>query len=102
LAEAGDVDRHHLAAVVIKPVATPKLFWLALQGALGKLGEDENVRTFAFRRLTVRPRFYPWRMIKVAVDGEIRWMKPPLVFSVSAQPLMLMTPARSASSAVAA
>jgi diacylglycerol kinase family enzyme len=103
VSEADDVQqRHQLAAVVIKPVGTPKLFWLALQGALGKLGEDENVRSFAFRRLTVRPRHYPWRMIKVAVDGEIRWMKPPLVFSVSSQPLMLMAPARSAASAVAA
>jgi diacylglycerol kinase family enzyme len=102
VAESDDVERDHLAAVVIKPVATPKLFWLALQGALGKLGEDENVRSFAFRRLTVRPQYQPWRMIKVAVDGEIRWMKPPLVFSVSAQPLMLMTPARSEAPAVAA
>jgi len=102
ISEAEDLQRHQLAAVVVKPVGTSKLFWLALQGALGKLGEDENVRTFAFRRLTVRPRRHPWRMVKVAVDGEIRWMKPPLVFSVSAHPLMLMTPARSASTAVAA
>jgi len=103
VSEAQDVQQHHqLAAVVVKPVGTSKLFWLALQGALGKLGEDENVRSFPFRRLSVRSRLYPWRMIKVAVDGEIRWMKPPLVFSVSGHPLMLMTPARSAASAVAA
>lgn len=93
LSEAEQVQRQQLAAVVVKPVSTPRLFWLGLQGALGRLGEDENVRSFAFRRLSVRPKLSSRRMLKVAVDGEICWMKPPLVFSVASHPLQLMTPA---------
>jgi hypothetical protein len=31
--------------------------------------------------------------LKVATDGEICWMKPPLNFRVDPQPLMLMVPA---------
>ena len=31
--------------------------------------------------------------IKVATDGEITWMMPPLVFQVADTPLLLMVPA---------
>jgi hypothetical protein len=31
--------------------------------------------------------------MKVATDGEVTWMKAPLVFQVAAEPLLLMVPA---------
>ncbi len=93
LDEAEDVQRHRLAAVIVRPVGTAKLLGMALRGLLGQLSEDENVRDFPVRTLIVRPlNGVSRRGIKVAVDGEIFWSQPPLRFSVASQPLMLMVP----------
>ena len=93
LAEAADVQRRKLAAVIVKPVGRFRLVGLALRGMLGQLGEAESVRNFAFRSMTVRPLGgRSRRPMKVAVDGEIFWSRPPLQFSVAPQHLMLMVP----------
>lgn len=93
LEEAEDVQRHRLAAVIVQPVGTAKLLGMALRGMLGQLGEDDNVRNFPIRSMTVRPLSgVSRRGIKVAVDGEIFWSQPPLRFSVAPQPLMLLVP----------
>jgi hypothetical protein len=64
---------------------------------LGRLGEDERVRNFAFQSMTVRPLSGVGRRgIKLAVDGEIFWCPPPITFRVAPQPLMLMAPAATA------
>ncbi len=48
---------------------------------LGQLGEDERIRNFPFRSMTVRLLSGATkRGIKVAVDGEILWCQPPLTF----------------------
>ncbi|HKO50611.1 MAG TPA: diacylglycerol kinase family protein [Polyangiaceae bacterium] len=99
LAEADAVEHHRLAGVLVRPVSTLSLLWLALRGALGQLGGAERVRDFSFRRLSVTPRRHPTRPLKVATDGEIRWMKPPLVFSVAPKALQLMTPSAAAKEA---
>jgi diacylglycerol kinase family enzyme len=93
LPEAQDVRRRRLAAVIVKPVSTATLIWLAVRGALGQLGDDERVRDFAFARMVVKPIGARRGEVKVATDGEVRWMRPPLVFSVADRSLMLMVPA---------
>lgn len=93
LDEAYDVQRLRLAAIMVRPVATRELFALALRGALGRLGEDERVRDFAFRRMTVTPLGRDRRGVKIAIDGEVSWMRPPLTFSVAPRPLNLLVPA---------
>ncbi len=89
--DAGAVERGELAGVVVRPIGTLALYGLLLRGLLGRLGEAEHVDSFSFRRLTVKPRGV--RRIKVATDGEISWMKTPLVFEVAPQSLMLLVPA---------
>lgn len=91
--EAEEVQQSRLAAVIVRPVGTRTLLWLALRGALGQLGEDSNVRNFAFKRLSVRVRGE--RKVKVATDGEILWMKTPLTFTIAPERLMLMVAPRS-------
>jgi diacylglycerol kinase family enzyme len=93
LPEADDVERHRLAAVIVRPVATRTLLWLALRGALGQLGEDRNVRNFPFRRLRVNDIGRARGTLQVAIDGEIVRIKPPLTFAIAAEPLLLMVPA---------
>ena len=86
----GRVGEGRLAAIVLQPIGTWAMLGLALRGALGRLGEAGQVRSFAFRSLTIRR--WSVRPIKVATDGEVHWMRPPLRFEVSPEPLLLMTP----------
>lgn len=79
-----------LAGIMVRPIGHLAMFGLALWGALGRLGDADNVRHFAFRRLSVSPRGK--RRVKVALDGEILWLRTPLVFEVSPDPLPLMMP----------
>jgi diacylglycerol kinase family enzyme len=94
LEEAEAVKRWRLAAVIVQSVGTSELLGLALRGLLGRLGEDDRVRNFAFHTMTVRLLSgVGKRGIKVAVDGEVFWCPPPMTFRVAPQPLMLMAPA---------
>jgi diacylglycerol kinase family enzyme len=86
------VGEGRLAGIVLQPIGTWTMLTLVLRGALGRLGEADHVRSFAFRSLTVRP--WSKRPVKVATDGEVAWMLPPLRFEVSPEPLLLMTPQR--------
>ncbi len=88
--EAAAIASGRLAAIMVRPMGHLSLFGLALRGALGKMGDTDNVRHFAFRKLSVSPRGK--RRVKVAVDGEILWLRTPLVFEVSPEPLPLMMP----------
>jgi diacylglycerol kinase family enzyme len=85
------VGEGRLAAVVLGPVGRWKLLWLALRGALGRLGEAGDVRSFNFESLQVQ-RVAGMRRVKVAADGEIHVMAPPLRFAVAARPLWLVRP----------
>lgn len=92
-AESRATERGLLAAVAIKPVGTLAMLWLMLRGAVGRLGEADNVESFAFRRITVTPvGLLGGRRIKVATDGEIAWMTGPLEFGVASDALMLLRP----------
>ncbi|MES2955472.1 MAG: diacylglycerol kinase family protein, partial [Pseudomonadota bacterium] len=89
--QADAVEQGQLAAIVVRPIGTLALFGLLLRGLLGQLGEAGNIDSFSFRRLTVTPRGL--KRIKVATDGEIAWMRTPLVFEIAPQPLLLLVPA---------
>jgi diacylglycerol kinase family enzyme len=96
LPEAEDLQYRQLAAVIVRTHKPSALLWLALRGALGQLGDAKNVRNFPFRQMRVDPwSRYGSRQIKIAIDGEVLYMRPPLRFSVATQPLWLMTPAAS-------
>ena len=88
---AGAVNRGELAGIAVRPIGTLALFGLLARGLLGRLGEADNIDSFSFRKLTVSPRGR--KRMKVATDGEVMWMKTPLVFQVAADPLLLLVPA---------
>lgn len=89
-AVAGRVGEGRLAAVATRPIGNWQMLLLVLRGAMGRLGEAEQVSSFPFRTLTVRVP--GMRRLKVAADGEVGVMTPPLRFVVSANPLQLMLP----------
>lgn len=85
------LERGQLVAIVLKPASTAALFGLAMFGALGRLSADENVLSFSFRQLLVRPRRE--RQLKVSADGEVALMRTPLAFKVGPHALKLLKPA---------
>jgi diacylglycerol kinase family enzyme len=87
---AGRVGEGRLAALMARPIGTGTMVWLMLRGAFGRLGEAEEVESFAFRHLTVN--VLGMRKLKLATDGEVTVMAPPLRFAVSPNPLRLLMP----------
>ncbi len=88
--DAASPSQGMLAAVLIKPVGSLALLGLMARGALGKLGDAENVQTFSLRKLTVRVPGH--KRVKVATDGEITYMTSPLTFAVADEKLQLLVP----------
>jgi diacylglycerol kinase family enzyme len=100
ISETSALRQGQLVAITLRPVGTLAMFGLLLRGALGQLGEAENVLSFAFKRLTVRLGHpYGRRRLKVAMDGEVTWLSMPLVFEVAPTPLLLLVPTRDAARA---
>ena len=93
MAGAEAVEQGLLAAILPRPVGTLAMLGLALRGALGRLGEAEQVDSFGFSTLRVQPDApYGGMRMKVACDGEIAWQRAPLLFRVATEPLWLYKP----------
>ena len=93
--DANAVERGKLAAFVVRPVSTGKLLWVLARGALFGLEQARDVDTFSSATLSVSPSSPRTRRIKVATDGEIRWMDAPLEFRIADEPLRLLKPVES-------
>lgn len=97
VAQAACVDEGLLAVLWLRPASAAQRAWLALRGAVGELGGADAVVGEALSELTVmshRPRWLRERRpLKVAADGEVVRMAPPLRFSVSPIALPLLVPA---------
>jgi diacylglycerol kinase family enzyme len=92
LPEAEDVKHGQLAAVFVKPVGRLARLGLFVRGLAGKLGGAPELKDFSFEHLTVRPRRTGKKTLKVALDGEIMRLAPPLEFKLAPQPLKLLVP----------
>jgi diacylglycerol kinase family enzyme len=87
------VEDGELAAIAPRSVGKIGMLGLLLRGALGRLGQAENVVAFSFKRLTVKhARLSPRRRVKVATDGEVTHMNMPLEFRVVEGRLKLLKP----------
>ena len=92
-----DAEGPHLTAVMLRPIGTWRLLDLLRHGAMGTLGDAQSIERFEFDHMVVRPsRLYRAKRVKVAFDGEVTWMHPPLDFRVLDQPLWLLEPAQTA------
>lgn len=88
--EAEHIKNGQLAIIALPPMNVRERMGVAFQGLLGRLGKAPNVTHFACRQLEVEPVRYGKRTVKVAMDGEVSRMQPPLVFRVSPRPLRLV------------
>ena len=92
LPQAVAVEQGRLAAITLQPMSVPRTLWLLARGALGRLDGAEGVDSFVFDELVVRlHRRVRW--VKVALDGEVLRMAPPLTFRTAPRPLRLLVPA---------
>jgi diacylglycerol kinase family enzyme len=89
--EAPAIENGRLVGLVVRPAGVAELLWLIVRGALGTLGDAEQVGHFAFRRIVVRPR-RARRQLKVAADGEITRVAAPIEFTVGPEPLYVLKP----------
>jgi diacylglycerol kinase family enzyme len=88
------VEDGKLAAIAPKSVGKLGMLGLMVRAMLGRLGDADNLVTFSFKRMTVKPRkFYGKRRVKVATDGEVAQMNTPLEFRVLEGQLLLLKPA---------
>lgn len=98
IAESGLLDQGQLVAMAVRSVSTWEMYGLFLLGMFSRLGDADQVVSFGFRKLMVRPGKYR-RKIKVALDGEISTMQTPLSFRVAPEPLQLLVPSEHAKQA---
>ena len=91
------VEDGKLAAIAPKLVGRLGMLGLVVRAMMGRLGQADNLVSFSFRRMTVKPRkFYGKRRVKVATDGEVTQMDTPLEFRVLEGQLLLLKPAAAA------
>ena len=100
IAEAGAIDAGRLVVLTLKPAPLWSMLALIVRGALGTLGDADEVSVVATPALTIAPaRRLARRRIKVATDGEVGWLRAPLSIRLSPRPLMLVVPERAAAHA---
>jgi diacylglycerol kinase family enzyme len=93
ISAAETLARGELMAGVLRPMGPIGMLLMALSGALGRLGDSADVRSFGFTRMSVRPWLpYGRRRIKVATDGEVIVLATPLVFRVAPTRVPLLVP----------
>ncbi len=100
LTEGQDACDGQLLALVLPPLSLRERLAIALRGLLGQLGSAQNAVHFPCRQLIVEPLARAQRrQVKVAMDGESAWMRPPLLFRVAPRPLRLVVPPQARSEA---
>lgn len=89
--EAQSVQHGQLAIIALPPMSAFQRVAVALRSTLGLLGDAPNVAHFACRQLVIEPVSRHHRQyVKVAMDGEVEQMLPPLVFRIGPRPLRLI------------
>lgn len=66
-----------------------KLLWLVLRGIVGRLRNARDFRSFASRGPTIDSRK---RRVRIATDGEVTRVRPPLVFRIRPKALRVIGP----------
>lgn len=90
LADATCVEQGQLLGVRLRPMSRLGLLAVALRGVLGRWVDGDHGETMVFEELIVNPLPAHRKTLRIALDGEIRRMRPPLIFRVSEKPLPLL------------
>jgi len=99
LSEASAVEQGLLLGMMLPPQSRAQLLMQALRGLTGAWSEGGQVENFVFDSLTVQPLGRSRRALKLAIDGEVLRLRPPLEFSIHPTALPLLVPRRGAAQA---
>lgn len=91
LPEAEAAERGHLLGFMLRPQGRLALLGVALRGLSGHWQNDSHAEAFVFDELLVQPT-RSRHSLRVALDGEVERMRPPLRFGVSDTRLRLLVP----------
>ncbi len=89
--EAAVTDEGRLLGISLRPQSRWELLGVALRGLSGHWPDDARSRSFVFDELIVQPT-RGRRSLRVALDGEVVRMRPPLRFQVDSTRLPLLVP----------
>jgi diacylglycerol kinase family enzyme len=92
--EAAAVEQGLLLGLMLPPQGRYALLGQALHGLFGAWSAGASAETFVFDSLTVQPLRRGRRALKLAIDGEVLRLRPPLEFSIHPSPLPLLVPRR--------
>ena len=95
--EAATLERGRLIGIAMPSVTAWSMLRLLARSAVGRLGASNEVRTFGFRRLTIRRLSNRSRAsLKLGMDGEVLHLDLPVTISVASTPLHLLVTSREA------
>ncbi len=83
------LDRHELSVYFTNRSGRFALFRLAMRGILGRMDQEKDFMELAVPELRIDT---PRQLISIALDGEVRRMKPPLEFRTLAGALRVVAP----------
>ena len=83
------MDENELCIYVTRDVGRLRLCWFAVQALCGRLRDAEDFDAFSAGELTIATR---GRKIRVATDGEVNRLAPPLEYRIRPQSLSVMVP----------
>jgi len=92
IAEAEKIEQGKLVAIVPRPLNKLAMVKLLFKGIFADLGNDKNILSFTFDKMTVRFARFFGSHVKAAIDGEIIWLKTPIEISVAERALLLVKP----------
>ena len=94
LVDAACVEQGRLLGIRLRPIGRLGLLGVAVRGMLGRWVDGDHGEAVVFDELVVNPLPAHRRSMRVAIDGEIHRMRPPLVFRVAPEALPLLRPRR--------
>lgn len=83
------LDGGELSVYLVKASTRLRLLRLVLRGLLGKLATEKDFELHFVTGLTVETRK---RRLRMAIDGEVRRLHPPLVFQIRPRALRVLGP----------
>lgn len=89
LGRRAELDGGELSVYLVKASSRLRLLRLVLRGLLGKLAMEKDFELHFVKGLTVETRK---RRVRIAMDGEVRRLRPPLNFEIRPGSLRVLGP----------
>jgi diacylglycerol kinase family enzyme len=83
------LDAGELWVYLMHAPTRARLLWVVVRGMIGRMRNSKDFRSFAVKGLTIEARK---KHLRVASDGEVARVEPPLVYRSRPKALRVITP----------